>query len=146
MKRIAVAFILVVMTSAIHAATPEIAPPRNGDDWTKLTSTEKLFWSIGYAQGYLEALNKMDVVSGPNTACAGLAGKERASSSLGKVTGFELVSGLEKFYSDGANVVIPIGTAVRIYVLQAGGADPTTIQELIETARILGAEASKHAQ
>ena len=118
MKRIAVALLLVIVTSATHAAMPEIAPPRNGDDWT----------------------------NGPNSACAGVAGKERASSGLGKVTGFELVSGLEKFYSDAANAVIPVGTAIRIYLLRTGGADQATIQELIETARVLGAEAGKRAQ
>jgi hypothetical protein len=32
--------------------TPEITPPGNGEEWLKLSSTEKLFWSIGYAQGY----------------------------------------------------------------------------------------------
>jgi hypothetical protein len=147
MKNVAVALVLVLLTTAVYAATPEIAPPSNGTEWMKLSSTEKLFWSIGYAQGYLEALNKIDVASGPNSACASLASqKERASSSAGKVTGFELVSGLEKFYSDPANVLIPVGSAIRIYLLQAGGKDQTTIQELIETARSLGAEATKRAQ
>ena len=58
-------------------------------------------------------------------------------------SGFELVSGLEKFYSDPANTQIPIGSAIRIYLLQASGKDQTTIQELIETARLLGAEAAR---
>ena len=147
MKNVAVALVLVLMTSAVYAATPEITPPSNGEEWMKLSSTEKLFWSIGYAQGYLEALNKIDVASGPNSACASLAAqKERASSSSGKVTGFELVSGLEKFYSDPANAVIPVGSAIRIYLLQASGKDQTTIQELIETARTLGAQSTRRAQ
>ena len=64
---------------------------------------------------------------------------ERQTSTAGKVTGFELVSGLEKFYADPANAQIPIGNAIRIYLLQASGKDQTTIQELIETARALGA-------
>ena len=54
-----------------------------------------------------------------------------------------LVSGLEKFYSDPANSLIPIGSAIRIYLLQASGKDQTTIQELIETARVLGATARR---
>src|SRR5438094_4585458 len=142
MKNVAVALLVILVTTVAYAATPEITPPSNGEEWMKLSSTEKLFWSIGYAQGYLEALNKIDVASGPNSACASLASqKERASSSSGKVTGFELVSGLEKFYSDPANTVIPVGSAIRIYLLQAGGQDQTTIQELLETARPLGAEA-----
>ena len=146
MKKVAVALILLALTTAVYAATPEITPPSNGEDWMKLSSTEKLFWSIGYAQGYLEALNKIDVASGPNSACASLAAqKEKASSSAGKVTGFELVSGLEKFYSDPANMPIPVGSAIRIYLLQAGGKDQTTVQELIETARTLGSE-TKRAQ
>lgn len=146
MKKVAVALLLVALTTSVYAATPEITPPSNGEEWMKLSSTEKLFWSIGYAQGYLEALNKIDVASGPNSACASLAAqKEKASSSSGKVTGFELVSGLEKFYSDPANTVIPVGSAIRIYLLQAGGKDQTTVQELIETARTLGA-ASKQAK
>jgi hypothetical protein len=37
--------------------------------------------------------------------------------------------------------VIPVGSAVRIYLLQSAGKDQTTIQELIETARVLGNEA-----
>jgi hypothetical protein len=147
MKNVAVAIVLALMTTVVYAATPEIAPPSNGEEWMKLSSTEKLFWSIGYAQGYLEALNKIDIASGPNSACASLAAqKERSSSSSGKVTGFELVSGLEKFYSDPANVQIPVGSAIRIYLLQAGGKDQTTIQELIETARALGAESTRRAQ
>src|SRR5205085_10247550 len=147
MKNVAVA-LLVLMTSAVYAdPTPQITPPQNGEDWMRLSSTEKLFWSIGYAQGYLEALNKIDIASGPNSACASLAAqKERASSSAGKVTGFELVSGLEKFYSDPANTLIPVGSAIRIYLLQAGGKDQTTVQELIETARTLGAASVKRAQ
>ena len=151
MKKVAVALVLTLFAIAGYAADattkPEIAPPSNGEDWLKLSSTEKLFWSIGYAQGYLEALNKIDIASGPNSACASLAAqKERASSSSGKVTGFELVSGLEKFYSDPANTLIPVGSAIRIYLLQAGGKDQTTVQELIETARTLGAASVKRAQ
>lgn len=128
------------------ATTPEITAPVNGADWLKLSSTEKLFWSIGYSQGYQDALMKIDVASGPNTQCASLAARtERQSSTAGKVTGFELVSGLEKFYSNPANTMIPVGSAIRIYLLQASGKDQTTIEELIETARTLGAESSRRA-
>ena len=144
MKKVAVALVLILVPLATWAATPEINPPSNGEDWMKLSSTEKLFWSIGYSQGYLEALNKIDVASGPNSACASLAARtERQSSTAGKVSGFELVSGLEKFYSDPANSLIPIGSAIRIYLLQASGKDQTTIQELVETARALGAAAAR---
>ena len=142
MKKLAVPIALMlyaVVGYSADRATPEIAPPSNGEDWLRLSSTEKLYWSIGYSQGYVDALNKIDVASGPNSACANLAARtERQSSTAGKVTGFELVSGLEKFYSDPANVWIPVGSAVRIYLLQASGKDQTTIQELIETARSLG--------
>ncbi len=144
MKKVAVALVLILCPIFLCAATPEINPPSNGEDWMKLSSTEKLFWSIGYSQGYLEALNKIDVASGPNSACASLAARtERQSSTAGKVSGFELVSGLEKFYSDPANALIPIGSAIRIYLLQASGKDQTTIQELVETARALGAAAAR---
>lgn len=152
MKKIfvGIAFLLVAVAgfSAPDApAAPEITPPSNGEDWMKLSSTEKLFWSIGYSQGYVDALNKIDVASGPNSACSSLAARtERQSSTAGKVTGFELVSGLEKFYSDPANTLVPIGNAIRIYLLQASGKDQTTIQELIETARALGAQAARRPQ
>src|SRR5437870_6139786 len=134
---------LLLFATAVVAAdrpAPEITPPSNGQDWMKLSSTEKLFWSVGYSQGYSDALNKIDVASGPNSPCASLAARtERQTSTAGKVTGFELVSGLEKFYADPANTLVPIGSAIRIYLLQASGKDQTTIQELIETARLLGA-------
>jgi len=126
---------------------PEITPPSVGEDWLRLSSTEKLFWSIGYAQGYQEALNKIDVAAGPSSPCAGLADRtEKQTSTAGKMSGFELVSGLEKFYSDPANQLIPVGSAVRIYLLQSSGKDQTTIQELIETARMLGAQARRAAK
>src|SRR5713226_3662357 len=142
---VGIALLLCAMAGfAADATTPEINPPSNGADWTKLSSTEKLFWSIGYSQGYSEALNKIDIASGPNSACSGLANRtERQTGTAGKVSGFELVSGLEKFYADPANSLVPIGNAIRIYLLQASGKDQTTIQELIETARVLGAEASR---
>ena len=125
-------------------AAPEITAPSNGDDWLRLSSTEKLFWAIGYAQGYQDALNKIDVTAGPGTPCAGLAARtERQSSTAGKVSGFELVSGLERFYSDPANTAIPVGSAIRIYLLQASGKDQQTLQELIDTARLLGAQARR---
>ena len=125
--------------AAERAATPEITPPSNGEEWLRLSSTEKLFWAIGYSQGYREALDKIDVTAGPTSPCASLAARtERQSSTAGKVTGFELVSGLEKFYADPANTGIPVGSAIRIYLLQASGKDQTTIQELIDTARVLG--------
>ena len=126
---------------------PEITPPSNGEDWMKLSSTEKLFWSIGYSQGYLDALGKIDIASVPNSQCAQLAVRtEQRSATAGKVSGFELVSGLEKFYSDPANTVIPLGSAIRIYLLQASNkTDQTTIQELIETARALGVQAAGRA-
>ncbi|MCU1231767.1 MAG: hypothetical protein JWO97_4651 [Acidobacteria bacterium] len=148
MRKFALGILLLMCAMATLAAdrqtTPEINPPNNGEEWLRLSSSEKLFWSIGYAQGYLDALNKIDVASGPNSACAGLAARtERQSSTSGKVSGFELVSGLEKFYADPANVQIPIGSAIRIYLLQASGKDQTTIQELIETARVLGAETAR---
>jgi hypothetical protein len=148
MRKFALGILLLMCAMATMAAdrqtTPEINPPNNGEEWLRLSSSEKLFWSIGYAQGYLDALNKIDVASGPNSACAGLAARtERQSSTSGKVSGFELVSGLEKFYADPANVQIPIGSAIRIYLLQASGKDQTTIQELIETARVLGAETAR---
>jgi hypothetical protein len=136
-----VALLLVSMTAFAQqrAAAPEINAPNNGEDWLKLSSTEKLFWSIGYSQGYRDALDKIDVTSGPGTPCATLATRtERQTSTAGKVSGFELVSGLERFYADPANTRIPVGSAIRIYLLQASGKDQTTIQELIDTARLLG--------
>lgn len=124
-------------------ATPELTPPNNGEEWLKLSSTEKLFWAIGYSQGYREALEKIDVTAGPTSPCASLAVRtERQTSTSGKVSGFELVSGLERFYADPANTAIPIGSAIRIYLLQASGKDQTTIQELIDTARLLGQQAA----
>ena len=84
MKKIVVGIALLLTALAAVAADaqtrPEIAPPSNGADWTKLSSTEKLFWSIGYSQGYAEALNKIDVASGPNSACASLAARTGAQS------------------------------------------------------------------
>jgi len=145
-KLVGLALLLFSFTAyaADKATAPEIAPPSNGDDWLKLSSTEKLFWSIGYSQGYVDALNKIDVAAGPSSPCTALSTRTgRQTSTYGKVTGFELVSGLEKFYSDPANAQIPIGSAIRIYLLQASGKDQTTIQELIETARLLGAEAAR---
>lgn len=125
---------------------PEIAVPVDGTDWQRLNSTEKLFWSVGYSQGYQDALFKIDVASGPETECARIALRtERQTATAGKLTGFELVSGLEKFYAERANIYIPIGHAIRIYLLQASGKDQATVQELIETARVLGAEARRSA-
>ena len=151
MKKLAVALALLMSAMVLSAAdrpgAPEINPPSNGEEWMRLSSTEKLFWSIGYAQGYQEALGKIDVAAGPNSQCQGLAVRtERQSSTAGKVSGFELVSGLEKFYGDPANALIPVGSAIRIYLLQASGKDQTTIQELIETARVLGAQTARRAQ
>lgn len=139
------ALILIPMLAAAadRPATPEINPPANGEEWVRLSSTEKLFWAIGYAQGYQDALDKIDVTAGPTSPCASLAARtERQTSTAGKVSGFELVSGLERFYSEPANSVIPVGSAIRIYLLQASGKDQTTIQELIDTARVLGQQAS----
>jgi len=150
MRKLALGIALLLLAVSGYAAgpaAPELNPPGNGEDWLKLSSTEKLFWSIGYAQGYQEALSKIDVSSGPNTPCANLANRtERQTSTAGKVSGFELVSGLEKFYSEPANAVIPLGSAIRIYLLQASGKDQTTIQELIETARLLGNETRRAAK
>lgn len=147
MKNIVVGIALLLISVAGYAAdrptTPELNPPNNGEEWLKLSSTEKLFWSIGYAQGFQEALDKIDVTSGPTSPCASLAVRtERQSSTSGKLSGFELVSGLERFYSDPANGIIPVGSAIRIYLLQASGKDQTTIQELIDTARLLGQSAA----
>ena len=147
MKKIVVGLGLLMFSVAGFAAdrpaSPEINPPSNGEEWLKLSSSEKLFWSVGYAQGYQEALGKIDVTSGPTSPCAGLAVRtEKQTSTAGKLTGFELVSGLERFYSDPANTVIPIGSAIRISLLQAGGKDAVTIQELIDTARVLGIQAA----
>ncbi|HEX8154239.1 MAG TPA: hypothetical protein VF698_13990, partial [Thermoanaerobaculia bacterium] len=99
MKRIVlgVAFLLVAVTGFAQqrAAAPEITPPDNGEQWLRLSSTEKLFWAIGYSQGYREALEKIDVTAGPTSPCAALSARtERQTSTSGKVSGFELVSGL----------------------------------------------------
>jgi len=147
MRKLALGLTILLCTFGAYAATtPEITPPSNGDEWLRLSSTEKLFWAIGYAQGYQEGLMKIDVAAGANSTCGQLATRtERATSTAGKVTGFELVSGLEKFYSEPANTIIPIGSAIRIYLLQSSGKDQTTIQELIETARVLGAETRRTA-
>ncbi len=147
MKKLVLGLVLLTFATiglAADRTTPEINPPSTGEDWLKLSSTEKLFWSIGYSQGYQDALGKINVSSGPGSACANLADRtERQTSTAGKVSGFELVSGLEKFYSDPANAAIPVGSAIRIYLLQASGKDQTTIQELIETARLLGAQSRR---
>jgi hypothetical protein len=149
MKRLVVGLALLMFAMTVAAAdrtTPEITPPNNGEEWLRLSSTEKLFWAIGYSQGYREALDKIDVTAGPTSPCASLASRtERQTSTSGKVSGFELVSGLERFYAEPANTVIPIGSAIRIYLLQASGKDQTTIQELIDTARLLGAETRRPA-
>lgn len=146
MKKIVLGLVLL-LTSAAFAQnrpnTPELTPPDNGEQWLKLSSTEKLFWAIGYSQGYREALDKIDVTAGPASPCASLAVRtERQTSTSGKLSGFELVSSLERFYADPANTVIPIGSAIRISLLQASGKDQTTIQELIDTARVLGLQAA----
>jgi len=151
MKKLAVALALLMSAMVVSAAdrstAPEIAPPSNGEEWLRLTSSEKLWWSMGYAQGFQDALGKIDVAAGPNTPCASLAARtEKQASTAGKVSGFELVSGLEKFYGDPANALIPVGSAIRIYLLQASGKDQTTIQELIETARVLGAQTARRSQ
>ena len=151
MKKLVLGLVLLMFATAGFAqqrqATPELTPPDNGEQWLKLSSTEKLFWAIGYSQGYREALEKVDVTAGPASPCASLAVRtERQTSTSGKLSGFELVSGLERFYSDPANTVIPVGSAIRIYLLQASGKDQTTIQELIDTARSLGQQASARPQ
>ena len=147
MKKFVVGLLLLMFSVAGFAAdrptTPEINPPSNGEEWLRLSSTEKLFWSIGYAQGYQEALDKIDVTAGPTSPCAALAVRtERQSSTSGKLSGFELVSSLERFYAEPANTVIPIGSAIRIALLQASGKDQATVQELIDTARVLGQQAA----
>ena len=143
---IALLLVAVAGVAADRPTTPEINAPGNGEEWLRLSSTEKLFWAIGFSQGYRDALDKIDVTSGPGTPCASLAARtERQSSTAGKLSGFELVSGLERFYSEPANSVIPVGSAIRIYLLQASGKDQTIIQELIDTARLLGAESSRRA-
>lgn len=143
MKKLVLGLALLLSATTVFAATPEITPPANGEEWLRLSSTEKLFWAIGYSQGYQEALAKIDVTAGPASPCASLAVRtERQTSTAGKVTGFEMVSGLEKFYSDPANTVIPLGSAIRIYLLQASGKDQATVQELIDTARLLGQQAA----
>ncbi|HSP17104.1 MAG TPA: hypothetical protein VLV78_20345 [Thermoanaerobaculia bacterium] len=151
MKKTVLGVILLLCATVGFAAdkpaTPEITAPANGDEWLKLSSTEKLFWAVGYSQGYQDALDKIDVTAGTNSPCAAIASRtERQTSTAGKVSGFELVSGLERFYSDPANTSIPIGSAIRIYLLQASGKDQTTIQELIDTARLLGAQRRTTAQ
>jgi hypothetical protein len=149
MKRLIVILGLILCAGLVIAdqaerKAGELVPPDDGSDWRKLTSSEKLHWAIGYSQGYQDALFKMDVASGPGTECARLAIRtEKATATAGKVSGFELVSGLEKFYSDPANTYVPLGHAIRIYLLQASGKDQATIQELIETARALGAEKAR---
>lgn len=144
---LAVILFAVVSVPANAQATPEITPPSNGDEWLRLSSTEKLFWAIGYSQGYREALDKIDVTAGPTSPCASLAVRtERQTSTSGKMSSFELVSGLERFYADPANTQIPVGSAIRIHLLQASGKDQTTIQELIDTARVLGNQASARRQ
>jgi hypothetical protein len=143
MKTIALGLVLFVLAPAVFAAdapAPQINAPKNGNEWLKLSTAEKLYWALGYAQGYAEALDKLDVTSGPTSPCATFI--EKSTSSEGKVTGFELVSGLERFYAEPANTVIPIGSAIRIFLLQASGKDQVTIQELIDTARVLGQQAS----
>ena len=148
MKKLVLGLVLLMFATVAFAqqrqAVPEITPPNNGDEWLRLSSTEKLFWAIGYSQGYREALDKIDITAGPTSPCASLAVRtERQTSTSGKLSGFEVVSGLERFYSDPANTVIPVGSAIRIYLLQASGKDQTTIQELIDTARLLGSEATR---
>lgn len=144
MKKIGLVLALLLFASAAFAAdTPQISAPKNGSEWLKLSTSEKLYWAIGYAQGYAEGLDKIEVTSGPTSPCATLATRtEKGTSTEGKLSGFELVSGLERFYAEPANTVIPIGSAIRIYLLQAGGKDQITIQELIDTARVLGQQAS----
>lgn len=150
MKKTVLGVLLLLCAPAVFAqkaAAPEITVPSNGSEWLKMSSTEKLFWAIGYSTGYQDALGKIDVTSGTGSPCAALAVKtERSTSPAGKVNGFELVSGLERFYSDPANAMIPVGSAVRIYLFQAAGKDEATIQELIDTARLLGAQARTTAQ
>ncbi len=143
MKKIVLGLVLLLFATTLFAATPEITPPANGEEWLRLSSTEKLFWAIGYSQGYRDALDKIDVTSGPASPCASLAIRtERQSSTSGKVSGFEVVSGLERLYAEPANTVIPLGSAIRIFLLQASGKDQATIQELIDTARVLGQQAA----
>ena len=88
MKKLVLGLVLLLTATAGFAQsrpnTPELTPPENGQEWLRLSSTEKLFWAIGYSQGYREALDKIDVTAGPTSPCASLAIRtERQSSTSG---------------------------------------------------------------
>ena len=60
MKKLAVAIALLLSAMVLSAAdrpgAPEINPPSNGEEWMRLSSTEKLYWSIGYTMSILQIL------------------------------------------------------------------------------------------
>jgi hypothetical protein len=145
MKKLALGLVVLFAFAfaAVAADAPQISAPRNGTEWLKLSSTEKLYWSLGYAQGYAEGLDKIEVTSGSSSPCAAVATRtEKSTSTQGQVSGAELVSGLERFYAEPANTVIPLGSAIRIFLLQKNNMDQVAIQELIDTARVLGQQAA----
>jgi hypothetical protein len=110
---VGIALLLCAMAGfAADATTPEINAPANGSDWTKLSSTEKLFWSIGYSQGYADALGRS--VASDRLHCEASRHAPGARRQRPKVTGFSS-SPDSKVLLDPANAQVPIGNAIRIY-------------------------------
>ena len=114
--------------SAPQAKPAEVKPPDtaptetnglyNGRFWKQLAAGEKIMFVVGFTNG-------IGITNVPNAEAYVPA----------KLTNNEIVGGLDRFYLEPENLLIPLSLSVVILSQKASGAEPALIDSLIAEVR-----------
>jgi hypothetical protein len=141
MKRFLAFFLLIVICSVAADADAERTGTRyNGRYWNSLTEEMKIGYASGFGDGFRAIGYYLEIANlGEPTTVTGVT-DQKNDVILDKVypvssTYAEIVSMLNRFYSDGANARIPIVAAIHIVKLEASGATVKELAEVIASYR-----------
>ena len=132
-------FIIGLSSLAICArASVDMIPSLllNGDTWNKLDKATKLFYLVGFNDGYSLGFGIRDIYKHKSSEELKLENIliEKAKS-MGKMNKEQMVEGMDQFYSDFANIKISACFAYDFVMRKIKGDSEKDIQSDIEKAR-----------
>jgi hypothetical protein len=158
MKILIVTIVLLATTATITPAQELRETVRNGRFWNDvLDSSSKIGYMIGFLDGlssaafktFFSTLPTQEMPNGDLEKGRALVYKSMAAKEVilrpffGKSTVAEVVKGVDQFYEDPANALVPIEFAMQYFQARASGSDMKEWQSKLQDQRDLAQKAAK---
>jgi len=156
-KKLLIVCGLLAITATITPAQVLQETPRNGRFWDVLVSSSKIVYVVGFLDGlssaafktFFNTLPAQEMPNGDLEKGRALVYKSMAANEailrpfFGKSTVAEVVKGVDQFYEDPANALVPIEFAMQYFQARASGSDMKEWQSKLQGQRDLAQKAAK---